>query len=197
MNVSTDPRATRSRAAILDAARSLLLDEGPAAITHQRVAQKAGVGRATVYRHWPQSEQLLHDVMTSVEIPHFHEPESPVRPWLHSQLRKLADELAAPKVAGFTLTLMQTALRDPRIAVRRDHTLEALNDRLRAALSLAVDHREIEMTADPPDLSSLLIGPIIYRTAMQATTVSDRLIDELVDSVGRWHGHAAPPPDTP
>ncbi|GAA1281902.1 TetR family transcriptional regulator [Planotetraspora silvatica] len=187
MSNSTDPRATRSRAAILVAARSLLLDEGPAAVTHQRVAQQAGVGRATVYRHWPQAEELLHDVMTGVDIPFFHEPETPVRPWLHSQLRKLADELATPQVAGATLTLMQGALWDPYIATQRDECLEALNERLEVALALAVTNREIDISADPIDLSALLVGPIVYRTAMQAGTVSHQLIEQLIDSLGRWH----------
>ena len=45
-----DPRTVRSREAILAAARHLLLHHGPAAVTHQRVAEQAGVGRATVSR---------------------------------------------------------------------------------------------------------------------------------------------------
>ena len=39
---ATDPRAARSREAILAAAFDLLAREGPGAITHQRVAQQAG-----------------------------------------------------------------------------------------------------------------------------------------------------------
>jgi len=41
-----DPRAARSREAILCAARLLLEREGPESVTHQRVAREAGVGRA-------------------------------------------------------------------------------------------------------------------------------------------------------
>jgi AcrR family transcriptional regulator len=56
---------------MLVAARELLVGEGPGAVTHQRVAQEAGVGRATVYRHWPRPEQLLLDVMAGADLPHF------------------------------------------------------------------------------------------------------------------------------
>ncbi|GAA0411204.1 TetR/AcrR family transcriptional regulator [Microbispora corallina] len=186
MSNSTDPRAARTRAAILVAARSLLLDEGPAALTHQRVAQEAGVGRATVYRHWPQAEQLLHDVMTGVDIPFFRKPEVPVRPWLCSQLRDLADELATPRAAGAMLTLTQSALWDPHVAAQRDHCLDALDERLRIALDLAAGNGEIDVVPDPPDVSALLVGPLVYRTAMRGGTVSDQLIDRLVDGLGRW-----------
>ena len=98
MNTPLDPRAARSREAMLAAARALLVHEGPAAVSHQRVARQARVGRATAYRHWPRPEQLLLDAMASVELPFFREPTPPVRPWLRQQLRQLADELALPKV---------------------------------------------------------------------------------------------------
>src|SRR5262245_20404972 len=100
VSYSTDPRAVRSREAMLVAARELLAAEGPGAVTHQRVAQQAGVGRATVYRHWPQPEQLLLDVMSGADLPHFKNPQAPVRRWLHRELRQMADELAAPAVAA-------------------------------------------------------------------------------------------------
>ena len=62
MKTTVDPRQARSRKAMLDAARELLAREGPAAVTHQRVARQAGVGRATVYRHWPRPEQLIYAI---------------------------------------------------------------------------------------------------------------------------------------
>jgi AcrR family transcriptional regulator len=56
---ATDPRAARSREAILAAAFDLLAREGPGAITQQRVARQAGVGRATACRHWPWPRPFL------------------------------------------------------------------------------------------------------------------------------------------
>src|SRR5260221_200256 len=104
---ATDPRATRSREAILAAAFDLLAREGPGAITHQRVAQQAGVGRATVYRHWAAPEDLLRDVLFSAGLPFFATPALPLRPWLHAELRQLADELALPAAASLAIPLME------------------------------------------------------------------------------------------
>jgi len=184
MDLPADPRAVRSREAILVAARRLLAGEGPAAITHQRVAQQAGVGRATVYRHWPRSEQLLLDVMAGADLPFFREPETPVRPWLHRELRKLADELALPEVSAVALTLMHGALWDRQILLQRDHFIRTINERIDAALALAATNREIDPSVDPTDVSAMLVGPIVYRTAMQAGAVTEDLIDRLIDSIG-------------
>src|ERR1700720_4295664 len=88
---ATDPRAARRREAILAAAFDLLAREGPGAITHQRVAQQAGVGRATVYRHWAAPEDLLRDVLYTAELPFFATPALPLRSWLRAELRHRAD----------------------------------------------------------------------------------------------------------
>jgi AcrR family transcriptional regulator len=188
VSYSTDPRAARSREAMLVAARELLVGEGPGAITHQRVAQQAGVGRATVYRHWPRPEQLLLEVMSGADLPFFKDPETPVRPWLHRQLRQMADELAVPAVAAVTLTLMQSALWDPKIAHQRDESLKTVIERIYAAVRSAVASGEVETDVGPADLSVMLVGPIVYRTTNQMGAVSDDLIDRLIDGVGTWRG---------
>lgn len=56
MNES-DPRATRSRTALLNAGVETLLQNSNATLTE--IAQVAGVGRATLYRHFQTREQLI------------------------------------------------------------------------------------------------------------------------------------------
>jgi AcrR family transcriptional regulator len=186
VSYSTDPRAARSREAMLVAARRLLAGEGPGAVTHQRVAREAGVGRATVYRHWPRPDQLLLDAMGGAELPLFLDPVAPVRPWLCRELRRMADELASPAVAAVALTLAQSALDDPEMARRHDESLRTITERLHAALRTAVDGGELESDVEPADLTALLAGPIVHRTAIQRGEVSDTLIARMVDGIGTW-----------
>lgn len=182
----TDPRAARSREAMVVAARELLVAEGPGAVTHQRVAQQAGVGRATVYRHWPRPEQLLLEVMSDADLPLFKNPEAPVRRWLHRELRQMADELAVPAVAAMSLALMQSAIWDPDIAHRRDESVKTITERISVAVRSAAETGEVETDAAPADLTAMLVGPIVYRTTSQLGMVSDDLIHRLIDGVGTW-----------
>jgi AcrR family transcriptional regulator len=188
VSYSTDPRATRSREAMLVAARELLAGEGPGAVTHQRVAQQAGVGRATAYRHWPRAEQLLLDAMGGADLSLFKDPETPVRPWLRRQLRQMADELSVPAVAAVAVTLAQSAMWDPEIAHQHDESTRTIAERIQAAIELAVADGELATDAGAADLPAMLVGPIVYRTTMQRGEVSDALIDRLIDGVGTWHG---------
>ena len=179
---ATDPRAARSREAILAAAYDLLAREGPGAITHQRVAQQAGVGRATVYRHWAAPEDLLRDVLFSAELPFFATPALPLRSWLHAELRQLADELALPPVASLAIALMEQTRSGGAGASPHRH-ITTITERLAAAFALAVDAGELDKAPAADLAAAHLIGPLVYQTTLQAAPVPDRLLTAVIDAV--------------
>ncbi|MFD2420457.1 TetR/AcrR family transcriptional regulator [Amycolatopsis pigmentata] len=180
-----DPRFVRSQVAIREAAAALLSREGPGAVTHQRVAAEAQVARATVYRHWPRVEQLLLDAVLATELPFFRDPTSPVRDWLRTSLRALADDLTEPAVRATTLTLMQRSQWDEDLAGHRDGFLAELEQRLDAAFTLAADAGEISGPRDPRAAAAALIGPLIYLAVLRTAPVPESLIDDLVDQALR------------
>src|SRR2546428_5663747 len=163
---ATDPRAARSREAILAAAYDLLAREGPGAITHQRVAQQAGVGRATVYRHWAAPQDLLRDVLYTAELPFFATPALPLRPWLHAELRQLADELALPAVASLAIALMEQT-RSGGAGARPHRHVTAITERLAAAFALAVDAGEPDPAPDTEPTAAQPVGPLVHPTTLQ------------------------------
>ena len=59
-----DPRVERTREKVLAAAHELLRDHGPGGLSYSALAESSGVGRATLYRHWPDIDSLLTDLTT-------------------------------------------------------------------------------------------------------------------------------------
>ncbi|MFD9068694.1 TetR/AcrR family transcriptional regulator, partial [Streptomyces lasiicapitis] len=64
---TTRPRADalRNRERIVTAAREMFVEQGPEAPLDE-IARRAGVGNATVYRHFPDRGELVHHVVLSV-----------------------------------------------------------------------------------------------------------------------------------
>jgi len=60
----TDRRVLRTRALLLDAFRSLMIERSYDTITVQHLLERGGVGRATFYAHFRDKEELL---VTSLE----------------------------------------------------------------------------------------------------------------------------------
>lgn len=59
-------RQARTRANLVEAARSLVADGGLGAASMARVADRAGVGVGTVYRYFPSKAELIGEVVRAV-----------------------------------------------------------------------------------------------------------------------------------
>lgn len=122
------------------------------------------------------------------------DPAAPVRPWLRGQLRVLADEIAIPAVAAIAVAMLQGSPSSlpKKVSGRFIATSEA---RISAALALATAEHELTAATDPQDALALLVGPLLHRICMQHGTVSDDLLDRLIDSIGTWHSPQGGPTD--
>ncbi|WP_299155089.1 TetR/AcrR family transcriptional regulator [uncultured Tateyamaria sp.] len=69
MTKADDPRLLATRSIALDAALEILRTEGVLAVTHASISTKTGVSRSTLYRHWPQIDQLRTDAFKRAASP--------------------------------------------------------------------------------------------------------------------------------
>src|SRR4051812_30011185 len=183
MSIEADPRFLRSREAILNAARELLLAQGPTAVTHNQIAEHAGIGRATVYRHWPRTDQLLAEAMASVPMPFFDHPASPYRDWLTRQLTAVARQLEHHDVLAVATTPASTALGDPAMDARRAGFAATLADRLAGGLLEAEKSGELTLRAGASAVAALAIGPIHYRATIERAAADRALIERCVAAI--------------
>ncbi len=142
----------------------LLRAEGPAAVTHVRVAEAAGVGRATVYRHWPEQGDLLHDAVAGKEAVLFVPPRDlPAGERLALVLDELRARLNDDDMAVQFATLIAHATWDP--ALRR--ALKQLAGRgqsvIDGVLRDAIDDGELAEGADIEIVRDGLIGALLFR----------------------------------
>jgi AcrR family transcriptional regulator len=186
MTTETDPRFLRSRDAIVTAARELLLAQGPSAVTHQQIADHSGIGRATVYRHWPRTDQLLAEAMATVPMPFFEYPAPPYRDWLTRELTTIARQLDNDDVRAVTTTLANAALWDSEMDARRAGFALVLSERLMVALVEAEQHGELSMRTDAATAAAAMIGPIYYRATIERASADARLIEGCVAAAGKW-----------
>ncbi|MFI7016125.1 TetR/AcrR family transcriptional regulator [Streptomyces sp. NPDC050164] len=59
-NETIDAHRREVRDAILDSAAALAAENGPLSVTMSQIAGKAGIGRATLYKYFPDVEAILH-----------------------------------------------------------------------------------------------------------------------------------------
>jgi AcrR family transcriptional regulator len=181
-----DPRAVRTREAVLRAVAEILEEEGPAGITHQRVAERAGVGRATVYRHWAEPADLLVEAVISADFPFLEQPGGTLQERLRADLRRLRDDMAAPIMATLLATIIERSRHDPATRAHRDRVVAKLIDNARAAIDTAMAAGELYGRPDPDDLVAQTLGPLFFRRIVADRPADDAFIDHVVDdALGR------------
>lgn len=160
----------------------LLAVEGASAVTHQRVAELAGVGRATLYRHWPTAADLLYDVLSEIDEPVLLRPgRGPLDRWLRQQLRRAGTDLGQPNALQVQAVLISRSSQDPEAAELRARLVKRNLDVLAGALDDARRRGELRGNPDPLDLLGQLLGPVIFRVVFEGRPATAEFVDAVVE----------------
>jgi AcrR family transcriptional regulator len=175
-----DPRISRTRAAVLQATVELIAAEGPEAITHQRIAQLARVSRSTIYRYWPQPEDLLFDALSQIVTAFDFTGPGRLRDELIAELSRRRREINQPLVRTAFTTLMARALHDPAAAELRDRLIGRVARELRTTVEQGVERGELRPGLDPRTLTAKVLGSLAWWSFVEACDVTEALIAEVV-----------------
>ncbi len=178
---SGDPRVARTHETVLDAARQILLSEGLNAVTHLNLARKTGLGRKTIYRHWPTPDDLLYETLASANFPQAVRTGE-LRRDLLAHLEALRQALVIGPLAFIIHALNERAAIDPKIAPLRDRLTEQGCEPIRVILRTAVERKELPKTLDIEDAAGQLEGPLFYRTLVRHEPVPPKAIVRTVDT---------------
>ena len=177
----SNPQVQRTQGLMLDAAAALLVQSGPEAVTHLRVAEEAGVARATVYRHWSSRADILLDLLRRGVDLKLVTPATNLS--LHQRVTGLVRAFAAALngESGRTLSAMiGLAEWDDDVFAALERMTEFGPRMLRAVLLAGVEQEEIEPDTDIDLLADQLIGPLYLRRLLYHDDLVDGYVDRLV-----------------
>lgn len=175
-----DPRVRATRERVLAAVATLLEAGGPSEVTHSAVARAAGVGRATVYRHWPRLDDLLADAIESrlgvTPPPATGDALADLRAMLAAIVAGVFDDDGAV----FFSTLLVQGSDSPQLAAVRREIIGRRIGTLRALVEAGIAEGTIDSDLDPERAVSYLTGPLMHRRVVLGRSVSSAFVDDLV-----------------
>jgi AcrR family transcriptional regulator len=175
------PRSDEARRAILRAARELLNENGPAGITIEGIAARAGVGKPTIYRWWPDRHAVamaaLMESDTSSSVP--NKERAPLEA-LRRHLSEVVTVFATP--VGRTVTAMiASADSDSELAKSfRNHFILARRDEGRVLLRAAIERGDVRRDANVEVALDMIYGALFYRLMMGHAPLDEALARQLL-----------------
>ena len=179
------PRSEQADRAIIDAALSLFAESGPEGLCIERVAARAGVGKATIYRRWPGKEDLLLDAIASLKTPLPEPAGRSAREDLTVLLGAMCEETADPRRARQFALLLGEGAKYPRLMARYLETVvEPRREVIRTVLRRGIATGELRPGLDVEAALFMLVGAVIARRGPEMEAVPpeypERVVDELL-----------------
>jgi AcrR family transcriptional regulator len=174
------PRSEQARSAILRSTLKLLGTNGFSELTIESVAAHAGVGKATVYRWWPNKAALIADAFASSTTRKLHFPDTgSVRTDMSQQMRQVIKIFCSRR--GRILSAILGGGQSDRdlIAAFRERFLWPRRREAYATLQRAILRGELRKDIDMDLLLDSLYGPIYMRFLIR----HDRLTPDFVDNL--------------
>jgi AcrR family transcriptional regulator len=175
------PRSEETRKAILRAARELLAEGGPGAVTMEAVAERAGVGKPTLYRSWPDRHAVAMAALMADDA------EAPELKRKRTALHALADELQriverfSTSTGRHITTLLAAADQDSELSKSfRNHFVLARRAEGRALLERARAEGDIRGDVNLEVALDLLYGPLFFRLLLGHAALDAAFVRRLV-----------------
>lgn len=176
----TNRRVARTHRDIAVAVRELFVEAGWDAITHQRVAERAGCGRNTVYRHFPNRVSLLAHAGNFADV-HHAPVTGDVRVDLVAELLSFRRELFQGILGQIIAAVVERAERDPKVKPIRDELISVGSQQTRELVAQAVAEGLLSSDLTLDDHTANLCGPLVFARLFQDRQPTEEAVEHLVN----------------
>lgn len=173
-----DARIVRTRADVARTAFDVLVEEGSEALTHARVAERAGYSKTTLYKHWPARSDLAATALEALRDFKHHQPTGDIRADLIGELTTFRQAVLDLRLDQVLSAMAQWATDDMMREVRNKINTDGQRP-IRTILEEAFEGPELEAAI------SMLSGVVACPSLMFGTVPVDDVIEAAVDIVLR------------
>jgi AcrR family transcriptional regulator len=177
------PRSEQAEQAIIEAPLDLFAEQGFEGVCVEAVAARAGVGKATIYRRWPNKEELLLAAFSSLKSPYPEAKGVSVRDDLLAMVQVMCADKSDPRKARRYALLLGEGDKYPRLMARYKETVvQPRRDAMRAVIRHGVETGELRPDTDV-EIAMLTLTGAIMAHEKDAGTLDDEFATRLVDGL--------------
>jgi AcrR family transcriptional regulator len=184
------PRGERAEHALAEAVLDLLDEEGFSAITVDKIASRARVGKPTIYRRWDNKEQLIAHVLGNIDPPEPIQPGDELRPALVAILTNLQRRLTATRTGRVWQRLVGEADSYPEIVTLYDQQFlvprrRAIADLLRHHVQTGELRADLDSDAAVDILLGSMLGSVVTPGRSRTAPSPEAIVDLLIEGMAR------------
>lgn len=185
-NKTVEAHRREVRSAILDTTAELVAEHGLLSVTMSRIAEETGIGRATLYKYFPDVEAILlawHERQVAGHLDYL----AGVRDQAGNARERLAAVLEAyavihrERAQHHSHELHGTEL--PAFLHHHEHVTQAqhqLGDMIRSLLAEAVETGDVRNDIAPDELASYCLHAVAAASSLRSRSAINRLVQVIL-----------------
>jgi AcrR family transcriptional regulator len=176
------PKNPKTRAAILKAARELLESGGLTAVTVEGIAARAGVGKPTIYREWPNAQAVaLAAFLESTPAEFTARPSTSAVGDLKQHVRKLAALFATRTGRSVSAMIAATQGETELSKSFRNHFILKSRSEGEKILERAIQDGEVRRDIEMDVALDLIYAPVYFRLLIGHGPLDGTFTDTVID----------------
>lgn len=178
-------RTSEVTSRVFEATMELLEEGGISAVSFQRVAERAEVGRATLYRRWPEPNFLVADALAATAADRIRMRDTGS---LRGDLNALLEQIGAfidSKTGRAAIIAGLSGREQPEFAKLASELWERRREDVALVFERAKQRGELESEADVDVYFGLAAGALYVRMIVMAKPIDSDWIEGVVDQLLR------------
>ena len=175
------PRRADADEAILAATLELLSEVGVAGLSMDLLAQRAGVGKATIYRRWDSKEALILDTLRVMSTPIPAPDEGSVRADLFAYMDAVIEQFAPGRGSDVLPHLIEASCYDEQLRASLDDYLRDRQSTTRLILHRGIERGELSPDVDVDLITDVILAPFFYRHLLTGAAVDRSFTHRLIE----------------
>ncbi|MFD1956551.1 TetR/AcrR family transcriptional regulator [Paenibacillus thailandensis] len=178
------PRNMETQSSILSASYELLLESGFGAVTVEKIAERAQVSKATIYKWWPNKAAVVMDGFLSAAAARLPVPDTGS---VFQDILEHATNMALFMISregSILLEIIGEGQVDSALAEAfRVRYVQPRRLEVRNIMNRGLQRGELENNLDIALCTDLIYGPIFYRLLVTGDPIDKNYVEQLVTHV--------------
>ncbi|WP_433943795.1 TetR/AcrR family transcriptional regulator [Paenibacillus sp. SN-8-1] len=178
------PRNVETQSSILSASYELLLESGFGAVTVEKIAERAKVSKATIYKWWPNKAAVVMDGFLSAAAARLPVPDTGS---VFQDILEHATNMArfmTSREGSILLEIIGEGQVDAALAEAfRTRYIQPRRLEVRDIIDRGLERGELEKNLDIALCTDLIYGPIFYRLLVTGDQINEDYVGQLVTQV--------------
>lgn len=176
------PRSEKTKSDILNASYDLLIENGFAQITIEKIAERANVSKATIYKWWPNKAAVVIDGFLNATNTDLPTPDtgSTIKDMI-IQVENFVKFLTSRKGSVITEIIAEGQYDEKLADIYRKAYFSPRRDISRKILERGILRGELRKDVNIEVSIDLIWGPVFYRLLITGEVIDNSFIKNIID----------------